>query len=104
MAGTLHLTAVQGHGLQPAGQFLVRLHNQRSQVLRKAAIVLVEEGGGQPKVAHPPSSTDPTNILLHVAGHVEVDHVLGVGDVKSSGSHCCGNDDRGLTALKAPEK
>ena len=44
------------------------------------------------------------HILLHVAGHVEVDHMLHVGDVKASSCHCCGNDDRGLTALKAPEK
>ena len=44
------------------------------------------------------------HILLHVAGHVEVDHMLHVGDVKASSGHCCGNDDRGLTALEAPER
>ena len=68
MAVTLHVPAVQGHGLQPAGQVLVGLHDQLDQVLHKVPILLVEERGGQPKVTHPPSSTDPEQRNMQSVG------------------------------------
>ena len=68
VAVTLHVPAVQGHGLQPAGQVLVRLHDQLDQVLHKVPILLVEERGGQPKVTHPPSSTDPEQRNMQPVG------------------------------------
>ena len=57
-SATVHVPAVQRHCLQPAGQVLVRLNNQLDQVLHEVAVLVVEEGGGQAKVTHPPSSAD----------------------------------------------
>ena len=57
-SATVHVPAVQRHCLQPAGQVLVRLNNQFDQVLHEVAVLVVEEGGGQAKVTHPPSSAD----------------------------------------------
>ena len=54
-----HVPAVERHRLQPAGQVLVRLHNQLDQVFHEVSVLVVEEGSGQAKVTHPPSSTDP---------------------------------------------
>ena len=45
----------------------------------------------------------PVHVLLYVAGHVEVDDVLDVGDVKAARRHSCGHDDRRLPNLK-PEQ
>ena len=42
------------------------------------------------------------HVLLYVAGHVEVDDVLDVGDVEAPGRHRRGHDDRGLAGLEAP--
>ena len=42
----------------------------------------------------------PVDILLHVAGHVKVDDMLHVGDVKTSRCHCCCNNDWRLTNLE----
>ena len=66
VAVTLHVPAVQGHGLQPAGQFLVCLHDQRSQVLHKAAILLVEEGGGQAEIPHTACTTNPGHQRVNI--------------------------------------
>ena len=99
-SATVHVPAVQRHRLQPAGQVLVRLTNQLDQILHEVAVLVVEEGGGQAKVTHPPSSADSVHILLNVTGHVKVDHVFHVGDVKTSRRYCCCNNDWRLTNLE----
>ena len=42
----------------------------------------------------------PVDILLHVAGHVKVEDMLHVGDVKTSRRYCCCNNDWRLTNLE----
>ena len=42
----------------------------------------------------------PVNVLLHVAGHVEVDDMFHVGDVQTSGGHGCGHYDGGLATFE----
>merc|ERR1719474_452361 len=86
-------TLIEPHGLQPAGQLLVALHNQLHQVLGEVPVLLVEEGSGQTKVAHSASSPDSVDVLLNVSRHVEVDHVLHVGNVEAPrGYRSCHND------------
>ena len=91
---------LQTHGLEPAGQLLVALHQQLDQVLDQVAVLLVEEGCGEAEVAHAAGSADAVDVLLHVPGQVEVDDVLHVGDVQTSGRHRRRHDDRGLPGLE----
>ena len=44
------------------------------------------------------------DVLLHVPGQVEVDDVLHVGDVQTSGRHRRRHDDRGLPGLESKLK
>ena len=43
----------------------------------------------------------PVDVLLDVAGHVEVDDVLDAGDVQPPGRHRRGNYDGSLAAFKS---
>ena len=83
----LLIPGLHSEGLQPLGQLLVRLYDELHQVLCEVAVLVVEEGGGQAEVAHPAGTADPVNVLLNVRRHVEVDHVLHVGDVQPTGGH-----------------
>ena len=58
-ATAVHVPAVQGHRLQPAGQVLVRLHDQLHQVLSQVAVLVVEEGRGEAEVTHTAGTSDP---------------------------------------------
>merc|ERR1719474_1209621 len=86
-------TLIEPHGLQPARQLLVALHDQLHQVLGEVPVLLVEEGSGQTKIAHSTSSPDSVDVLLNISRHVEVDHVLHVGNVETPrGYRSCHND------------
>lgn len=98
--------------LQPGGDFLLGLHQDVQQVLGDVSVFIVEEGRGQTcgwipfilgseavfcdtrrrtlgptsltQVPHSSRSSDAVDVLLDVAGQVEVDDVLNVGDVQTT--------------------
>ena len=43
------------------------------------------------------------DVLLDVTGHVKVNDVLHIGDIKTSGSHCGRHNDGGLAGLEPTE-
>ena len=45
----------------------------------------------------------PVDVLLDITGHVKVDDVLHVGDIKTSGSHRSSHNDGRLTGLEPTE-
>jgi len=94
---------VKTHCLKPAWQFLVALHDQLHQVLGKVSVLVIEEGGGKTEISHSTSSPNSVHVLLHIARHVKVDDVFHIGDVKTSRSYCCCNNDWRLTNLEPAE-
>ena len=42
-------------------------------------------------VPHTTSSTDPVNILLHLSGHIIIDHMFDILDIQSPGCDCSGH-------------
>ena len=42
-------------------------------------------------VPHTTSSTDPVNILLHLSGHIIIDHMFDILDIQSPGRDCGGH-------------
>ncbi len=67
--------------------YLIGLHDKLDQVLGQVPVLLVEERGGQPEVAHPAGSADAVDVLVDVRREVKVDDVLHVGDVQTASSH-----------------
>lgn len=70
---------------------LFSFHEQIEHAAGQVAVAVVEEGSGQPQVAHTPGTSDSMHVLLNVGGQVKVDHVLHMGNVQPTGRHCSGH-------------
>merc|ERR1719209_691123 len=56
---------------------------------QRSILPLVEKTGSSSSVANPTSPANPVNVLVQLLGHVVVDNMHHVGDIKASSSHSC---------------
>ncbi len=66
-------------------------------------LVLIDEGGRNAGLAAAPGTPDAMHVVLYLAGHVKVDHVLDVWEVQPLTGNICGNQHIRLASLHAED-
>lgn len=82
---------IRAHRLEPRRNFLLGLFQRSPQFVENSAIGFVYERSSRSCVSSSSSTPDAMNVVVDVGREIEVDNVVNVGDIETSGSNIRGN-------------
>ena len=93
-------TVAGDHGLEPFRASLVVLVEVVTDLIGDVLVLLIEEGDGNTGLAGTTCAADAVNVVVKVAGEIELDDKCDVGDVEATGSDVSGNENLADASLE----